>query len=137
MKDIIGTVLSVAKSLFGLKASLANARAKRKKTVAKFLARIAETIEDTSAALKHGNYPHGKCQELLQHSQSMESAIGDLVGEKKATELGNHLKEVWEIELLHHELRGKPEAERNRKLEVLDQAAGLFRATAAFVKVSP
>ena len=137
MADIIGTILDVAKSLFGLKGELAKARQARKKVVSDYLAEIAQTIEDASGSLKQNIYPHGTCQELLQHSQSMRSAIGDLIGDQKADELGDHLKEVWEIEQLYGELGGIESDQRVRRLEVLDQAAGLFRATAAYVKVSP
>ena len=47
------------------------------------------------------------------------------------------MAEVYEIERLHAELGSNTDADRQRKLEVLDQAAGLFRATSAFVRVSP
>ena len=134
---MIDTIFSVGEKLFGLRGELAKARQARKQQVADFLAALAQTIETTSAILKQGNYPHGACQELLSHSEHMAAAIGDLIGNLKATDLANQLKEVGEIEQLHHELSGKPEDDRVRSLHVLDQAAGLFRATAAFVRVSP
>lgn len=136
MSTIIDTIFSVAQGLFGLRSELAKARQERKQQVADFLSGIAQTIEDTSASLKQDIYPHGKCQELLTHSQQMAQAIGDLIGRDKAEDLGNQLKEVGEIERLHGELQ-KSEAERARSLHVLDQAAGLFRANAAHVRVSP
>jgi|NOAtaT_5_FD_contig_91_1631636_length_737_multi_4_in_0_out_0_2 hypothetical protein len=137
MADIIGTVLDVALKLFGLRGKLSEARQARKKEVAEFLYAIAKNIEDVSASLKQGIYPHGTCQILLSHSNQMEQAIGDLIGERKARDLGNQLEEVKEIESLYDELNSKPEKERTRSLHVLDQAAGLFRATGDIVKVSP
>jgi uncharacterized protein YbgA (DUF1722 family) len=137
MPIIIDTILSVAQKLFGLRGELAKARQARKNEVADFLAAVAATVEEASASLQQGNYPHGKCMELLCHSQNMKAAIGDLVGEQQAIGLGEQLKEVWEIEQLHGELAQKTAAEKTRSLSVLDQAAGLFRATAAFVRVSP
>jgi hypothetical protein len=137
MPGIIETILGVGQSLFALRGQLAKANQARKQQVADFLAGVGQTIEDTSASLKQGIYPHGKCQELLAHSRHMEAAIGDLIGVKQAGDLGSQLHEVWEIEQLHAQLRPKSEAERTRSLDVLDQAAGLFRATAAFVRVSP
>ena len=59
------------------------------------------------------------------------------VGQALAQALGAQLAEVYEIERLHAELAADSDAERQRKLSVLDQAAGQFRATAAFVRVSP
>ena len=135
--SIVETIFDVGQKLFGLKIELAKARQNRKQQVAEFLAAIAQTIEDANAELRQGNYPHGKCQELFVHSQHMAAAIGDLVGAQLAHELGTQLAEVYEIERLHAELSADTDAERQRKLSVLDQAAGQFRATAAFVRVSP
>ena len=137
MSLIIDTIFRVGESVFGLRGELAKARQARKQQVADFLAAIAQTIETTSAILKQGNYPSGTCQEILTHSEHMNAAIGDLIGDPKATDLAQQLKEVHEVEQLYHELSGKTEDERVRSLHVLDQAAGLFRATAAFVRVSP
>lgn len=137
MSTIIETLYDLGQKLFGLRNELAKARQARKQTVADFLASIAQSIEDASAELKQGTYPHGKCQELLTHSQHMEAAIGDLVGQAEATQLSAQLAEVYEIERLHAELGSETDPERQRQLSVLDQAAGQFRATAAFVRVSP
>ena len=134
---IIETLLSVGKALFGLRDSLSGARKARKEKVAEFLGGIALTIETTSGALKQGIYPHGTCQELLSHSDHLVKAIGDLIGEKEATDLAGQLKEVWEIEQLYGQLQSATAPQKIRRLETLDQAAGLFRATAAFVRVSP
>ena len=134
---IVETLFDVGQKIFGLKIELAKARQNRKQQVAEFLAAIAQTIEEANAELRQGNYPHGKCQELFVHSQHMAAAIGDLVGAQLAQELGTQLAEVYEIERLHAELAADSDAERQRKLSVLDQAAGQFRATAAFVRVSP
>jgi hypothetical protein len=124
MTNIIGTLLDVGLKLFGLRGELSKARQARKQQVADFLTSIAKNIEDASASLKQGIYPHGTCQILLSHSQQMVPAIGDLIGIQQATELGNQLHEVWEIERLHGELGSKPPDEKQRSLHVLDQAAG-------------
>jgi len=137
MGTMIETIFNVGQKLFGLRLELSKARQARKKNVADFLADIAGCIEEASAQLKQHVYPHGKCQELLLHSQHMEAAIGDLVGPEMARDLGSQLSEVHEIERLYGELSSDNETERERKLTMLDQAAGQFRATAAFVRVSP
>lgn len=137
MVDIISTLLDVGLKLFGLRGELSKARQGRKQVVADFLNSIGKNIEDASASLKQGIYPHGTCQILHTHSQEIVPAIGDLIGEQKAKELGSQLHEVWQIERLHAELGSKPEDEKKRSLHVLDQAAGLFRATAELVRVSP
>ena len=137
MSVIIETLLSVGKALFGLRGELAKARKDRKKDVADFIDTIARTIDDAAVSLRQNQYPGGKCAELFAHSQQMEAAIGDLIGEARARELAAQLQEIWEIERLFGELSADTPPERTRKLSVLDEAAGQFRATAAFVRVSP
>lgn len=137
MSTIVDTILNVGQKIFDLRGELAKVRHDRKQTVEDFLATIAQTIEDTSMQLKQGAYPHGKCQELLAHSQHMEAAIGDLIGETQARDLGAQLAEAYQIERLYAELNAETDPERHRQLSVLGQAAGQFRATAAFVRVSP
>lgn len=137
MSAIIDTLLSVGKALFGLRGELAKAKKDRKRDVAEFIDKIAKTIDDTAASLRVDQYPGGKCAELFAHSQQMEAAIGDLIGPLKARELASQLQEIWEIERLFGELKSDTGVERSRKLSVLDDAAGQFRATADFVRVSP
>ncbi len=134
---IVDALFKVGSALFDLRNALSEARQARKKTVADFLSGIAQTIETTSASLRQGIYPHGTCQELLAHADHMMKAIGDLVGETEATDLASQLKEVWQIEQLYGQLQSAAPEDRHRSLDTLDQAAGLFRATAAFVLVSP
>ena len=137
MSLIVDTLLNVGKTLFGLRVELAKARKDRKVDVAGFIEQIATTIDATAAQLRDEIYPGGKCAELFGHSQHLEAAIGDLIGQLKARELAEQLKEVNEIERLYGELRSDTAPERQRKLTVLDEAAGQFRATAAFVRVAP
>lgn len=137
MLDIVNGIFSVGQKLFALRDELSKAKAQRKEPVAVFLMGVADCIEGTSAELAQGRYPHGRCMELLTHAQGMGAAIGDLVGDKKAEELGLQLQEVYQIERLCGELAQDSDHERTRKLSVLDQSAGLFRATAAVVRASP
>lgn len=137
MSIIVDTLLSVGKALFGLRTELAKARKERKNEVADFIASLAKIIDETAASLRRDEYPGGQCAELFAHSQQLEAAIGDLIGLPKAVELTTQLEEVREIERLYAELHGDEPAERSRKLSVLDEAAGQFRAAAAFVRVSP
>lgn len=137
MSTIVETLFSVGQKLFGLRLELAKARQDRKQVVSDFLAAIAQSIEEASAQLRQGTYPHGKCAELHAHSQNMAAAIGDLVGSQRAGELGAQLAEVYAIEQLHAELGADAQPEQDRKLDQLEVAAGRIRATAAFVRVSP
>lgn len=135
--SIIEAILVVAEKLFGLRGQLSEARHERKQTVADFLSAIATTLERTSVLLKQRRTPHAQCQELLAHSQNMKAAIGDLVGEQLAQELGAQLAEAHHVRQLQVELFSVGSEEQHARLSILDQAAGQFRATAAFVRVSP
>ncbi len=137
MSVIIDTLLSVGKALFGLREELAKARKERKQDVATFIDALAGTIDATAASLRASDYPGGRCAELFAHAQQLDAAIGDLIGHARAAELAAQLQQIWEIERLFGELQADTPAERSRKLSVLDVAAGQFRATAAFVRVSP
>ena len=85
---IVETLFDVGQKVFGLKIELAKARQNRKQQVAEFLAAIAQTIEEANAELRQGNYPHGKCQELLVHSQHMAAAIGDISWPPDSVQVG-------------------------------------------------
>ncbi len=137
MSAIIETLLSVGKALFGLRGELAKARADRKKEVADFIDAIASTIAGTAESLRANQFPAGMCAELAAHAQHMNEAVGDLIGSARSTELSARLQEIWAIEQLFAELQTDTAPERSRKLLLLDEAAGQFRATAAFVRVSP
>ena len=137
MLATIKVILDIGRALFGLRGDMAKGRSDRKPAVAAFLAGIAETIENASAQLKSGVYPQGSCHELLLHSQRMEKAIGDLVGVAEASRLGQALERVHRLEDLHAEASRLTEAERVANFAELDRAAAEFRATAAFVRVSP
>jgi hypothetical protein len=134
---IAETILHVAKDLFGVFARLNDARLRRKDTVASYLGDLAQTIEDTRASLARGVYPHGRCEELRVHAENMKAVIGDLIGDDLAGQYAAKVLQVWEIERMPAELLGKDEAERERQLHLLDQAAGHFRATAAHIRAAP
>lgn len=137
MLAAIATLLDVAQKLFGLRGVLSQAKKNRKVEVADFLGGIAQVLEETSASLRGGVYPHGACQQLLVFAQAMEAAIGDLIGAAQASVLSQSLLSVWQIEQLFGQLGSLSSADRETNLAALDQAAGLFRATSAVVRVSP
>jgi hypothetical protein len=137
MANIIEILFDVGIKIFGLSGEHSKARQTRTGAVASYLASIADNIENTSRELKLGKYPHGTCQIMLTHSEQMVPTIGDLITDKKAGQLADQLKEIWKIEQLYNELQSKSQTERERNLQVLDQAGGLFRATSEIIKASP
>ena len=137
MKDIVKILLEVGKAILDVKGDLSQSQGTRKKDVSEFLSNIAASIEELSGSLKQDIYPSGSCEEIYQHSQNIVPAIGDLIGDDKATELSIKLQEIYEVEMLYGELQNSSVQEKSERLSLLDSAAGYFRATAAFVKVSP
>ena len=133
---IAETLFNVGKELFGIFTKLDESRLTRTARVADYFSNLAQTIEDTSAYLKKGVYPHGECAELRFHADKMVSTIGDLIGNDKAQEYANKVLDVWEIERMHGELMSVSEAEKQEKLKVLDEAAGYFRGVSAHLRVS-
>jgi len=133
---IAETLRKVGEGLLGIFMKLDDARLKRTIRVAEYFSNLAQTIEDTSAYLKKGVYPHGECKNLRFHADNMVETIGDLIGEAKAKKYADEVLKVWEIEGMHAELMSASDNDRTQKLKILDEAAGLFRAVAAHLRVS-
>ena len=133
---IAETLYNVAKDLFGIFTTLDEKRLQRQIRVAEYFGHLAQIIEDTSAYLKKGVYPHGECAELRFYAEKMEERIGDVIGESDAQHYAGLVLNVWEIEQMHSELLSADAIEREAKLHQLDEAAGFFRAVAAHLRVS-
>src|SRR4030042_3476986 len=133
---IAETLFNVAKDLFGIFTKLDERRLQRTSRVSDYFSSLAQTIEDTSAFLKKGIYPHGECENLRFHADKMAATIGDILGPEEAKKYADKVLAVWGIERMHAELIGAPENEKLAKLKTLDEAAGYFRGVAAHLRVS-
>lgn len=133
---IAETIYNVAKDLFGIFSTLDEKRLTRTAKVSDYFSNLARTIEDTSAFLKRGEYPHGKCEELRFHAENMVPTIGDLVGQDTAREYADKVMDVWEIERMHAELDSmQDKQQRDSTLRQLDEAAGYFRGVSAHLRI--
>ena len=133
---IAETILKVAKELFGIFSKLDEKKLARTAKVADYFSNLAQTIEDTSAHLKKGEYPHGKCEELRFHADNMTRTIGDLIGKKRAEKYSALVMGVWEIERMHVEITNlNDKKEKNKLLKKLDEAAGYFRGVSAHLRI--
>ena len=103
---------------------------KRKKAITAIFRAIAKTLTEAASALREGQIPSGKCGELLYYSQQLPSALGDVFGAEQAAALSQKLQESYNVEGFGYQYMQLPEAERNVKFGVLDEAAGYFRAAA-------
>lgn len=132
---MIELLLKLGQAVFGLRKDLQQADIAQRGRAADFLSAIAEAIELTGAQLREGRYPAGSCQQLLIFSEEFPNVMGAIIGAAKAEAFASQLKEVHKIEQLYGELQGLPESESELRLRKLDETAGLFRATAACLKV--
>ena len=133
---IAETILRIAKDLFGIFTKLDDNRLQRTARIAEYFSNLAQTIEDTSAYLKKGDYPHGECANLRMHADRMVSTIGDIIGNSEAEQYAARVMEIWEIEKMYGELIGINDKEKEKQLHVLDEAAGYFRGVAAHLRVT-
>lgn len=132
---MIELLLKLGQAIFGLRKDFQQADIAQRGRAADFLSAIAEAIEVTCAQLREGRYPAGSCQQLLVFSEEFPAVMGAIIGAAKAETFASQLKEVHRIEQLYGELQGLPESDRELRLRKLDETAGLFRATAACLKV--
>jgi hypothetical protein len=132
---MIELLLKLGQALFGLRKDFQQADIAKRGRAADFLAAIAEAIETTGAQLRESRFPAGACQQLLVFSEAMTEVMGPIIGTAKAADFATQLKAVHQIEHLYGELKELPEPERELRLRKLDETAGLFRATAACLRV--
>ena len=132
---IAETLFKIGKELFGIFSKLDEKKLQRTIRVAEYFSNLAQIIEDTSAYLKQGNYPHGECENLRIHATKMKETIGDLIGDDEAEKYTKRVMDVWEIERMHGELIGVNDDERAKKLKTLDESAGYFRGVSAHLRV--
>ncbi len=129
-------LFKVGKDLFDIFSKLDEKRLQRTFRVADYFSNLAQIIEDTSAFLKKGTYPHGECEELRIHAEKMEKTIGDIIGKDEAKQYAQKVMDVWEIEQMHNELIRVDEVEKASRLKTLDEAGGYFRAIASHLRIS-
>lgn len=131
---MIGDILEIARTLFGLGEKFTKARAERRARIADYFGAISQTISKVSESLKENEVPHGKCAEMATYADLLPETIGDVIGSEKAKELSTRLKDAHEVEMLLYDLHNAPD--RDQELAQLDEAAGLFKALANSIRVA-
>lgn len=135
MLEIATTVLDVAKGLLGLAGSFSKTRRDRRDRAATYFSDLAALLEDVSASLKAGQYPHGSCAQLHGLATMMKDTLKGIVPEPDAQAFQDKLLGVWQIEQLFNQLQAMPDSRSREELSKLDEAAGHFRAVAAHLRV--
>lgn len=133
MLTVARSILDVVKSLLDVSQSLRTADRQRRQDMAELFSGISGCLGETSASLRRGEVPHGRCAELLQYAQALPAVVGRELGPVRAEELGRQLFEAHRVEQLAVEL-GQA-ADKEPYLAQLDEAAGKWVALASLVRV--
>lgn len=118
-------ILAAIQALFGLKGSLETAKREQRERMVALFEKVAECLDSAASELRRGNYPGGRCQELLTYAVELPAVVKGVLEEGKAKEIGDALRDAHEVERLFA-VRGTPEGEAD--IGRLDEAAGLLRA---------
>lgn len=136
MLEIVLGILKVASGLSNLIEKFRGIRRDRRDRAAQYFSDLAVLIEEASASLKIRKYPGGKCAQILAAAQSMPKVLGTVIGQSKANTFQKQLLEVHRIEQLHTDFSRLKDRTIAQRLQKLDEAAGIFRAMAADLRVS-
>ena len=136
MFDIIKTILEVGKSLFGLRAEFEKISRDRRDRLVQYFSDIATLLEEVSALLRTGEYPHGKCAELGALADLMPQTLAGLLPDEDIQTNKDKLRAAHEVELLYSQLDPLMSEESQKRLVELDEAAGQFRALVAHLRVT-
>ena|ERR1051325_3662560 len=131
---MITDIVNIARTLFGLKGDLEKARRDRRDRIADYFDAISRTVAEVAASLRQREVPHGKCAEMRTYADQLVETVGDEIGQQKAEPLAEQLKDAHEVELLLSEVYGATDAEE--KLAQLEEASGLFKATATSIRAA-
>jgi hypothetical protein len=130
--DVAKGILDVVKSLFGLSDQLRASNRQRREDMAKLFESISDCLAATSAEIRAGQVPHGRCGELITYAEALPAAIAKEAGEARAKDLGNRLHSAYGVEQLAIELTNVPDKEPH--LAVLEEASGKFKALGNLVR---
>ncbi len=131
---MIADILTIARTLFGFKADLAKTRRDRRDRIADYFESISKTVEEVAITLKQGQVPHGKCAEMGAYADMLPATVGDELGTQIAQTLATQLRDAHDVERLFSEVSG-PDAQA--KIGQLEEASGLFKATATSIRAAP
>ena len=136
MTDAVGLIIDAAKALFDFRNKIRENNKTRKENIAVYYEDIAKTLNKTAKELRAGNIPHGSCGKMKALAEQLPQTIGDYIGKEEADKLAKQLIDAHEIEWLVSDLGQGDEKERERRLGTMEEAAGLFDASASSIRAS-
>jgi hypothetical protein len=129
---IIGDLVGVAKDLWELRSSFANAKQEQRDRISDYFLSISDCLHATHESLAQGVYPHQRCAELKGYADLLADTLKGTINKTKADELATRLRGAHEVERLHAELRSDPKA--REELPMLAEAAGTLAALGKSVR---
>jgi hypothetical protein len=135
MLDLAKNILDVVKSLLGLSDQLKAAERQRREGMAMLFESIGSCLAATSAEIRAGGIPHGRCGELISYAETLPGVIDREVGRARAEQLGRTLHSAYGVERLALAIGEIPD--REPYVAQLEEAAGKFLALANVVRFGP
>jgi hypothetical protein len=138
MFDTIKTLLDFGKALFGLKADLEKTNLERRKRIADYLDKVADSLCNIVAGFRDNRLPHEACGALGGYVRSLIEAVGTSIEPEQLESYSSLLSSaaltrqlLYEVESYEVESADKKE----KALANLELASGEFRAIANFLRV--
>lgn len=131
---VVGDVLSVARTFFGLKEQFIKSQRDQRDRIADYLDTLSTTVSEAATELRLGTIPHGKCAEMGTHAELLSEVIGDTIDANRLNDLSTALKAATDVERIYYELEGT--ANSDSEIAKLDEAVGLMRALVAFIRAT-
>jgi hypothetical protein len=111
-------------------------RKERKENIALYYLNIAATIKEAAQIFRAGQVPHGSCGKMLGLAQMLPDVVGDFIEKSRAVELADQVREAHNIERLLSDLSQGDAQERERRIGLMEEAAGYFEAAAYSLRAS-
>ncbi len=108
----------------------------RREQVAEYLEKIAATINKSAQSFKQGEVPHGQCLVMENLAMQLPQTIGDFIGENQAIDLQSKLLQAHNVEMFMNGLSKNDKKGREQVIIKMEQAAGLFEASAITIRAS-
>lgn len=125
------TILDAITTLFGLKEALVKADATRRASAADLFDKIANCLTATATDIRAGQYPAGRCSELLTYATALPSRVQGVVPDGEVQEVTSALIQAHSVEGLY---AIRDQTQGHEQLRALDEAAGTLQGLANLLR---
>ena len=102
--------------------------------MADLFSKISDTLAAAAAEIREGRVPHAACGELHGFADAFFDATRSALGQEKARQLANLLKENYNIRTVAVRLEAADSAGRDMAAQQLEESSGRFRASGYVIK---